>query len=63
MHIGEFTFHFLERVQQILQHKLIFLQVVFLGIFQAREVAGDPNNTKVIEENERVKDVFLEIFL
>ena len=33
MHIGEFTLPFLERVQQILQHKLIFLQVVFLGIF------------------------------
>ncbi len=33
MHIGQFTLPFLEGVQQISQHKLIFHQIVFLEIF------------------------------
>ncbi len=62
MHIGEFTLPFFGRSSANFTTQInIPPNSIFGNFSQAREVAGDPNNIKVIEENERVKDVFLEI--
>ena len=62
MHIGEFTLPFFGRNSANFTTQINIPPSSIFGNFsQSREDAGDPNNTKVIEENERVKDVFLEI--
>ncbi len=62
MHIGEFTLPFFGRSSANFTTQInIPPNSIFGNFSQNRELEGDPNNTKVIQENERVKDVYLEI--
>lgn len=62
MHVGQFTLPFFGRSSANFTTQInIPPNSIFGNFSQTRELEGDPNNTKVIEENERVKDVFLEI--
>ncbi len=62
MHIGQFTLPFFGRSSANFTTQInIPPNSIFGNFSQNRELQGDPNNTKVIEENERVKDVYLEI--
>ena len=62
MHIGQFTLPFFGRSSANFTTQInIPPNSIFGNFSQNRELEGDPNNTKVIEENERVKDVYLEI--
>ena len=62
MHIGQFTLPFFGRSLANFTTQInIPPNSVFGNFSQNRESDGDPNNTKVIEENERIKDVYLEI--
>ena len=62
MHIGEFTLPFFGRSSANFTTQInIPPNSVFGNFSQNRELEGDSNNTKVIQENERVKEVYLEI--
>ena len=62
MHIGQFTLPFFGRSSASFTTQInIPPNSIFGNFSQNREVEGDPNNTKVIVENETVKDVYLEI--
>ena len=62
MHVGQFTLPVFGRSSANFTTQInIPPNSIFGNFSQTRELEGDPNNTKVIEENERVKDVFLEI--
>ena len=62
MHIGQFTLPFFGRSSANFTTQInIAPNSIFGNFSQNRELEGDPSNTKVIEENERVKDVYLEI--
>ena len=61
-HIGQFTLPFFGRSSANFTTQInIPPNSIFGNFSQNRELEGDPNNNKVIEENETVKDVFLEI--
>ena len=62
MHLGEFTLPVFGRSSANFTTQInIPPNSIFGNFSQNRELEGDANNTKVIEENERVKDVYLEI--
>ena len=62
MHLGELSLPFFGRSSANFTTQInIPPNSIFGNFSQNRELEGDPNNTKVIEENERVKDVYLEI--
>ena len=62
MHIGHFTLPFFGRISANFTTQInIPPNSVFGNFSQNREMEGDPQNSKVIEENERIKDVYLEI--
>ncbi len=62
MHIGQFNFPAFGRSSANFTTQInIPPNSIFGNFSQTRELEGDANNNKVIEENERVKDVFLEI--
>ena len=62
MHIGQFTLPFFGRSSASFTTQInIAPNSIFGNFSQDRELEGDPSNTKVIEENETVKDVYLEI--
>ncbi len=62
MHIGEFTLPVFGKISANFTTQInIPPNSIFGNFSQIRELEGDPNNTKVIEENERVKEVYLEI--
>jgi hypothetical protein len=62
MHIGQFTLPFFGRSSANFTTQINIPPSSIFGNFsQNRELEGDPNNTKVIVENETVKDVYLEI--
>ena len=62
MHIGQINLPFFGRSSANFTTQInIPPNSVFGNFSQNRELEGDPNNTKVIQENERVKDVYLEI--
>ena len=62
MHIGDINLPFFGRSSANFTTQInIPPNSIFGNFSQTRELEGDPNNTKVIEENERVKDVYLEI--
>ena len=62
MHIGQFTLPFFGRSSANFTTQInIPPNSIFGNFSQNRELEGDPSNAKVIEENETVKDVYLEI--
>lgn len=62
MHIGHFTLPFFGRSSANFTTQInIPPNSIFGNFSQDREMEGDLDNPKVIEENERVKDVYLEI--
>ena len=62
MHLGQFTFPVFGRSSANFTTQInIPPNSIFGNFSQTRELEGDANNIKVIEENERVKDVYLEI--
>ena len=62
MHVGQFTLPFFGRSSANFTTQInIPPNSIFGNFSQNRELEGDVNNTKVIEENETVKDVYLEI--